>query len=133
MVSVDNCQFIQFSSFVHNEDYVIALAETVLASDLLRKLVFDSLLETSTVKHIYTLEPLRVRQDVIGWLVSLEGGNTRHRDYAWQQCETLCDGFDILALCNVEEETAAVFFTPEDTLWNTKVIERLVRVCINNT
>jgi threonine aldolase len=69
------------------------------------------------------LEPLRARQKAIGFLVALETENSKHRDYAWQRCSELCKQMRIERLNEIIDRDAAVFFTPDGTLYNTAVID----------
>ncbi|KAI6215267.1 hypothetical protein M3Y94_00365800 [Aphelenchoides besseyi] len=106
-----------------NEKMLRAFATALLNTELTNQLVFETFFDCGIMEILYELEPLKCRQNTIGFLVSLESENSRHRDYAWQRCITISNQMDLKKLNDVSETETNIFFTPEGVLCNTMVID----------
>ncbi|KAI6240148.1 hypothetical protein M3Y99_00501900 [Aphelenchoides fujianensis] len=106
-----------------DEKTVKNLANVILKSEVLNNLVFHTFFDCGIMERVYELEPLKCRQNVIGFLVALESENPRHRDHAWAKCRSLAAQVDLKQLNDVSENDTAVFFQPEGSLYNTAVID----------
>ncbi|KAI6201623.1 TOG domain-containing protein [Aphelenchoides besseyi] len=106
-----------------NEKTLRNFAMALLNTEPTKQLVFETLFDCGIMEVLYELNPLKCRQNTIGFLVALESENSRHRDYAWQRCITISNQIDLKKLNDVTETENKIFFTAEGVLCNTAVID----------
>lgn len=87
------------------------LSKILLQRSDCSRAIFEDFFNLGYIYRVYSLEPLRCRQNIIGFLVGLESENARHRNFAWEKCKELCEQMEITKLDKIEEKEAAIFFT----------------------
>ncbi|CAD5221496.1 unnamed protein product [Bursaphelenchus xylophilus] len=104
-----------------NEKVVTALAGHAARDGELKNVLFGSL--GSKLDLLLQYPDLKCRQRAVEWLVGIESENSLFRDFVWTSCIEFCKKLDIKKLNEVTEMEAAIFFTAEGTLHNTRVID----------